>query len=198
MKDNEKIDGLRNEYMTTLTELAGLSVDRASHIPGDMCMNALRSPQEAEESRQAIAKITRRIADVCNKLRAIEQRAKGGIGIPALFGTDLPNAIRAAVAILAGKSLSGSWNHECRIVGNLLQPAGGAEPSDLLAVREAFRKGGLLRPHIHWEAGRTFDEMANVTLSENSYRKLLALEPDSECDDVIRARALVATLGRKG
>ena len=197
MKDTEKMDGLRTEYMTTLAEIAGLAVDRASHIPSDMGMNALRSPEEAAESLKLVEKINRRIADTCNKLRAIEQRAKGGIGIPAVFETDVPNCIRVAVAIFAGRAISGSWGHETRYVGNLLQPAGGDSPQDLLTVRESFRKTGLLRQHIHCEPGRTIDEMGNLTLSETSFRKLLALEPDSECDELFNARSMVALLGRR-
>ncbi len=56
MKDTEKMDGLRTEYMTTLAEIAGMAVE----------------------------KINKRIADSCNKLRAIEQRAKGDRGLPRL------------------------------------------------------------------------------------------------------------------
>jgi len=196
MKD-EKIESLRAEYLAAMAELGGLSVDRASHIPSDMGMNALRSPQEAEESAKMVAKITRRIAEVCNRARAIEQRARGSIGIPALFPADVPNAIRVALAILIGKSLSGSWGHECRNVGTLLQPSAGADPGDLLAVREAFRKGGLLRAHMHVETGRTVDEMGNLTLTEGAFRRLLALEPDSECEDIIRARQIVAACGKR-
>ena len=196
MKD-ERIEGLRAEYLAAMAELGGLSVDRASHLPSDMGMNALRSPQEAEESAKMVAKITRRIAEVCNRARAIEQRARGSIGIPALFPADVPNAIRVAVAILIGKSLSGSWGHESRNVGTFLQPAAGADPSDLLAVREAFRKGGLLRQHILCDAGRTMDEMSNLSLKEGAFRRLLALEPDSECDDLLKARALVALNGKR-
>ena len=36
MKDTEKIDGLRNEYLAAMAELSGLAVDRASHLPGDI------------------------------------------------------------------------------------------------------------------------------------------------------------------
>jgi hypothetical protein len=197
MKDNEKIDGLRTEYLDAMAELGGLSVERASHLPSEIGMNALRSPQEAEESAKTVAKITRRIAEVCNRARAIEQRARGSIGIPALFQADVPNAIRVAIAILVGKSLSGSWMHECRDVGRFLQPAAGADANDLIAVREAFRKSGLLRQHIHCETGRTVDEMGNLSLTEGSFRKLLALEPDSECDDIIKARQLVGVPGKR-
>ena len=196
MKD-EKIDGLRTEYLAAMAELAGLSVERASHLPSEMGMSALRSPQEAEESAKTVTKITRRIAEVCNRARAIEQRARGGIGIPALLSADVPNAIRVATAILVCKSHSGSWQHECRSVGTLLQPAAGADITDLITVREAFRKAGLLRPNLHCEPGRTLDETSNLTLTETAFRKLLALEPDSECDDIIKARALVAALGKR-
>jgi|GEM_PF-1540455 len=196
MKDTENMDALRKEYLTALRELAGLAVDRASHLPYDTGMNFLRSPQDADESNQIAAKITRQIADVCNKSRAIEQRSKGSIGIPALFGKDVPNVIRSALAILVGKSLMGVWNVECRSVANLLTPAGGADPLELMAVREAFRKDGLLRQYIHCEPARTIDEMTNVTLTEVAFRKLLALEPDYECEQLLNARALVAVSGK--
>ena len=197
MKDAEKMDGLRNEYITAMAEVAGLAVDRASHLPGDTGMGSYRSPEDAAESLKTVEKINKRVADACNKLRAIEQRARGGIGIPTVLGTDVPNAIRAAVAILAGKSLSGHWSHETHHLGVLLLSAGGNNPQDLLAVREAFRKTGLLRPHVRCEPGRTLDELSNLTLTESSFRQLLALEPDSECDDMIRAKELVGVIGRR-
>ena len=195
MKATDNIDLLRNEYLAALAELASFTVDRSSRISSDMGMNALQSPKEAEENAKALATITRRLAEVCNKLRAIDQRSRGVLGVPALFAVDVPNAIRDVIAILVGKSLSGSWPHECRNLGNLLPASGGADPQELITVREAFRKGGLMRQHIHAEPGRTLDELANLTLSEASFRKLLALEPDSECDELAKARALVAAVG---
>ena len=197
MKENEKIDGLRTEYLAAMAEMSGLAVDRASHIPGDMGMNSLRSPQEKEESEKVVAKIGRDVAEACNRTRAIEQRSKGLIGVPTLFSTDVPNAIRVALSILVGKSFSGSWQHECRHVGTLLLPSAGADINDTLVVREAFRRNGLLRPHILCEPGRTIEEIGNLAMSERSFRKFLALEPDSECEELINARALVAVSGRR-
>ena len=197
MKDTEKIDGLRTEFLMTQVELSGLAVDRASHLPSDMGMNANRSPQDTEESNKAVAKITRHIAEVCNRSRAIEQQSRGTIGVPTIFESDVPNAIRVALAILVGKSFSGSWQHECRYVGTILQPAAGADINDLLIVRESFRKGGLLRPHVLCEPGRTMEEMKNLAMSEKSFRKFIALEPDSECEDLLKAQALLAGNGRR-
>ena len=136
-------------------------------------------------------------AEVCNRARAIEQRSQGKIGIPTLLETDIPNAIRVAIAILAGKSLSGSWQHECRDVGRILQPAAGGDANDLLLVREAFRRNGLLRPHLHLVVGRTIDEMGNLTLTEKAFRQLLVMEPDSECGDLLTAQTSVAVLGKR-
>ena len=197
MKDTEKIDGLRTEYLAAMAELSGWAVDRTSHLPGDMGMNANRSPQDTEESNKAVAKITRQIAEVCNRARAIEQRSRGTIGVPTIFESDVPNAIRVALAILVGKSFSGSWQHECRYVGTILQPAAGADINDILTVRESFRKGGLLRPHVLCEPGRTMEEMKNLAMSEKSFRKFIALEPDSECEDLLKAQALLAGNGRR-
>jgi hypothetical protein len=197
MKDREKTDELRNEYVSTLAFLAGLATDRATHIPGDAGYGSYRTSAEAAESKAAVEKINLKIAETCNKLRSIEQRARGCIGIPALLGEDVPNAIRLVLAILAGKSLSGYWSHETHHVGAILLPAGGTDPQDLITVREAFRKSGCLRPHIRFEAGRTLDEMSNLTLTETAFRQFLALEPDSECDDVVRAREMIAQLGRR-
>jgi len=191
MQDNEMIDKLRLDYMSTLAEIASMAVDRHENLPSTMGMNCMRSPQDAAESERIVAQASIRITERCNKLRAIEQRSKGAIGIPSVLGKDVPNAIRVAVAILAGKATSGSWPHETHSVGSLLQPAGGADPKDLLAVREAFRQCGILRPHIHCEQARTIDELSNLAITETSYRLLLALEPDSECDELIKARKLV-------
>lgn len=197
MKDREKTDELRNEYVSTLAFLAGLATDRVTHIPGDAGFGSYRTAADAAESKAAIEKIDLKIAETCNKLRSIEQRTRGVIGIPALFGEDKPNAIRIVLAILAGKAVSGYWSHEVHHVGAILLPAGGTNPQDLITVREAFRKTGCLRPHIRFEAGRTIDEMSNLTLTETAIRQFLALEPDTECDDVVGARELVALLGRR-
>ena len=197
MNEHEKSDALRTEYLAAMTELSGLAVDRASHVPGDMGMNALRSSQERDESNKAIIKITRMIADVCNRARAIEQRSKSMIGVPTLFEADVPNAIRVALAILVGKSFSGSWQHECRYVGTMLLPSAGGDINDTLTVREAFRRNGLLRPHILCEPGRTIEEIGNLAMNERSFRRFLALEPDSECEELVNARMLVALNGRR-
>ena len=195
MKATEDIDSLRDEYLSALAELASFSVDRSSRISSDMGMNALQSPQEIEQNAKALATINRRLAEVSNKLRAIEQRSRGVLGVPALFEVDVPNVIRGVIAILVGKSLAGSWPHECRNLGNLLPASGGVDPRELMTVREAFRRSGILRQHINGDPGRTLDEMSNLTLSEVSFRKLLALETDNECADLVKARALVAAVG---
>jgi hypothetical protein len=203
MKDNEKMTGLRDDYIATLAELASLGCDRESHLTSNCGgYNAIRSASVTSESLTTVETINKKIADTCNKLRAIEQRARGEIGIPALFGTDVPNVIRVAASLLAGKSLSGGFHHETRRLGDFLLPVAGNTPQDLVTVREAFRKSGLLRPHIHCTLGRTIDEMENLTFTESAFRKLLALEPDSECEDLIKARELlsssVTTLNGKG
>lgn len=194
MKDNEKMDGLRVDYISTLAELASLGSDRESHLNNNRgAFNVMSSVSDASESLKTVETINKRIADTCNKLRALEQRARGEIGIPALFGTDVPNVIRVAVSLLAGKSTSGLFPHETRRLSDFLVPAAGNTPQDLVTVREAFRKTGILRPHIHCNVGRTFDEMDYLTFTESAFRKLLALEPDSECEDLFKARELVAT-----
>ena len=154
MKSKKAIDALRLEYMDSIAELANLAGDRDSHIAHDVGMNALRTPQEAEESKQVIKKTTQGISDVCNKLQSIEQLACGKIGIPALFDIDdVPSAIRVIVALLAQKSTSGTWLYEARFLNTFLQLAGGNRLEDLLIVREAFRNTGMFRPHVHLASG---------------------------------------------
>jgi hypothetical protein len=197
MKSSENLDQLRTDYLAVLSDLSCQAVERACHLPSEIGMSAMRTQQDAEESRKAIDRTTKQIAEVCNRARAIEQRARGGIGIPAVFGSDVPNTIRVAIAVLAGNSLTGAWSHECRVLGTLVQTAGGADPQELLTIREAFRKGGLLRKHCHCDPGRTMGEIGNVTLTESVFRKLLALEPDDECDELLRARALLGVTGKR-
>ncbi|MDD2600027.1 MAG: hypothetical protein PHO37_12515 [Kiritimatiellae bacterium] len=183
MKEKKVTEELRLEYITTLTEIAGLAIDRDYHLPTTIGINCLRSPEDAEESKQLVARTNIQLDDGCNKLRAIEQSSNGAIGIPALFGTDLPNPIRIAIAILAGKATSGAWPHATHCVGTMLQPSAGTSPKDLLLVRESFSKSGALRPHIHCRLARVIDEISDLTLRESSYRRLLALEPDYECEE---------------
>ena len=197
MKNAENIESLRLDYLNTLSDLACAGVERAAYLPSEAGMSALRTPQDVEEAKKAVDRTSKRIAEVCNKARAIEQRAKGILGIPALFGADVPNSLRVAVAVLAEKCLKGAWTHECRYAGMLVLISGGADPQELLSVREAFRKGGILWRHCHCDAGRTLDEAANLTLTETSFRKYLALEPDYECEEIIEARKLVNLLGKR-
>lgn len=65
-------------------------------------------------------------------------------------------------------------------------------PKDLIALREAFRKHRLRRPHILCTVGWTIDEFENLTLKESAFLRLLALESDSECEELYKARELVA------
>lgn len=192
MKENEKMDGLREEYISTMAELASLGIERATNLPSDMGIFGSGSSSNGAESQKLVETINKKIADTCNKLRSIEQRGRGEIGVPVLFGQDVPNVIRLAVSILVGKSISGRYPHETRRLGDFLMPVGGNCPKDLLTIREAFRKTGLLRPHVHCSLGRTIDEIDNLTLTESSFRQLLALEPDSECGDLYKARELVS------
>lgn len=166
----------------------------------EMCPRSFLSQEDKDERLKETAKLSRKIADQCNKQRAIEQRSGGSIGIPAVFGTDLPNVLRAVVAVLAAKALAGNLlEADTRYLSRLAALcATTASPDDLLAVREAFRKVGALRPQVYVEAGRTLDELGNITLTETAFRKLLALEPDSECDDLMQAKALVGVTGRRG
>lgn len=197
MKGREKIEGYRTDYMTAMTELGTLAIDRGSHLPLESGLSALRSVQDAEESRNAVTKINQQVAETCNRARAIEQLAHGCIGVPALFGVDIPNAIRVVVAILLGKSLAGTWTYESKNVGALLLPASGGNADDMIVAREAFSSRGILRKHIHCELGRTIDETDKLSLTESAFRTLLALEPDSECEDLIQARSLASTNGRR-
>ena len=197
MKAPENLESLRLDYLSSLSDLACLGVERASYLPSEAGMSALRTQQDVEETKKAVERTSKRIAEVANKARAIEQRAKGSLGIPVLFNSDVPNSLRVAVAVMAEKSLKSAWTHECRYVGTLVLISGGADPQELLSVREAFRKGGILRQHCHCDQGRTLDEAGNLTLTETSFRKYLALEPDHECEEIIEARRLVNLIGKR-
>ena len=196
MKETEKIDDLRKQFLSLMNELAGLGIARASHLPIPTTLHALRSPDDVTESTQAVNRANKRIIEVCNQTRAVEQMSRGSLGTHALLGTDLPNALRVAVAVVITKNLTGTCTTECRYLGNLIQVAGGAEIADQILVRQAFERKGVLRPHILCEVGRTLDEFSNITLSESAFRKIAALDADSECDELIRARALVGS-GRR-
>lgn len=196
---SKDLDGLRSEYMAATKEIVMTAVSRQEISVVDLCPRASQTEEDTAEALHKVATLNRTIADLCNKERAIEQRSGGKLGIPAVFSQDIPNVLRVVVAVLGAKALSGGvLEVDTRSLGRLGSlAAGGHNPDDLLIVREAFRKSGLLRPHCHVDAGRTLDELANITLTENAFRKLLGLEPDSECDDLMRARALVAVMGKR-
>ena len=196
MKDTEKIDDLRKQFLSLMNELAGLGIARASHLPIPTTLHALRSPDDVTESTQAVNRANKRIIEVCNQTRAVEQMSRGSLGIPAVFGEDLQNCLRIAVAVMVTKSLTGTCTSDCRYLGNLIQVAAGEIP-DQITVRQAFERKGVLRPHILCEVGRTLDEFSNITLTESAFRKIAALDGDSECDELLRARALVAVSGRR-
>jgi hypothetical protein len=196
---SKDLDGLRSEYMSETKALVMAAVSRQEISVVDLCPRASQTEEDTAEALKKVAKLNRTIADLCNNQRAIEQRSGIKLGIPSLFGHDLPNVLRVLVAVLGAKALSGGvLEVDTRSLGRLGSLAAGAHsPDDLLIVREAFRKSGLLRPHCHVDMGRTLDELANISLTESSFRKLLGLEPDSECDDLMRARALVAVMGKR-
>ena len=57
MKIETNLDELRIAYLNAMIELGALAVDRHSHLPDSTAMNALRSPQEDEESKKMLVKI---------------------------------------------------------------------------------------------------------------------------------------------
>ena len=196
MKHKEKHESLRTEYLKKMMNLGTLAVARSSHLPFQSELNAMYSSKDAEESRNAVGELNLKILDVCDQTRAIEQLAEGELGIPVQFGADVPDPIRIVVALLLGKALSGAWEYDSKDVGTIVLSASGCNVAIMLLVREAFASQGILRKHIHCELGRTVDENYNLSLKESTFRTLLALESDSEHEELIKAKTLVIRNGK--
>ena len=179
------VEDLRISYLNAMTELGKFAADRHSHVPDSAGMSALRSLEELEESNQMVAKLNQKIVQACNQLRSIEQLSRHELGVVRLMGEDVPNSIRVLMAILIGKSLAGSWTYELRNVGTLILPAAGDDVAEQLAVREAFGQNGMMRKYVLCKVGRTIDETSDLTFKESAFRTILALEPDTECDELL-------------
>ena len=182
---------MRSQYLKLTKDLVSTVMKRQSHLSSELCPACYHNPIEERKALKAVAVLNRQASEICDRMRVMETNARGAIGIPAVFKQDVPNVIRIAVAFLAGKSLSASLYQETRTVAALCEMAGGNAPDEMLLLREAMVRSGVLRPHIHCTAGRTIDELENLTLTENAFRKLLSLEPDSEMADIVASQSMV-------
>ena len=196
MKVEQDIEKLRTEYLYICKDL----VQQASQRETALSLRVYPNPKdnaEYEENQKEIKTRDSKIAEICNRMRAIEGRAKGSLGIPALFGSDLPNVFRVGLALLIGNGISSLMHYSCRDVANFLDTvAGSHKPEDQLLVRESFAKNGILRPHLHFEFEKSIDMFDRLSLRETSFRKLLGLAPDDECDVYLNALTLVPSKRR--
>jgi hypothetical protein len=64
----------------------------------------------------------------------------------------------------------------------MAETVAGNDPKELLLVHDAFRSDGALRPLVHFHSGRTVGELTDLTMTEEAFRKLLALSPDLEME----------------
>jgi len=184
------LETMRERYLDLSAELVEAAVDRHDGV-----LNELRPPRfdgsDEKELRKRLAQCNQRIASICDRIRLFERQAGGRIGVPALLGGDVPNPLRIALTVLATRVISHGVTAETRTVAFLADVCAGNVPKDNLIVVESCRSNGVLRPHIHFDYGRTIGELADLTLTEASFRRLLALEPDAEM-------ALLAELRRNG
>jgi len=192
MKEQDNIEQLRAKYTDLLHELAVAIMQRSEIILRDS-----RYPDLEPDAARQVRNLDLKIESAMNRMRPIEKRSHGKLGIRALFGAkDVPPVVRMAVAMLAMKGLCAAFAMECRSVSSLSEAVAAGKPRDMLTIREAFRKQGILRPFVMLITDRTVDEFADITLRESAFRSLLALEPDQECDEWIRARELLGTARR--
>ena len=191
MKVEQDMERLWTEYLHVGKEIVAESAKRESAISQRVYPNP-KDNSEFEANQKEIKGCDAKIAELCNRSRAIEGKAKGSLGIPALFGSDLPNVFRVAISLLIQNALSSTMCSACRDVTMFLDFAAGAhKPEDQLLVRESLTKDGVFRPHLHFEFERSIDLFERLSLREKAFRKLLGLAVDTECDEFVRALTLV-------
>ena len=180
---------LTADFLNTSHSLIVKTILRG-RLLGELCPTFAYS--EADDFRKAtlkqLAETNRDISRLCDKLRAIERRGKGVIGLPALGCRDLPNPLRVAVSILAGKMLSHSLSFEARNLAQLAQTAAADIPRDLLLVRDAFRPDGVLRPYVVFRFGRSLDEFSEISLTERAFLSYLHQPKNEEVESMLALR----------
>jgi len=175
-------DEKRVGYMDLLNALILEAIERRDAVLHELCPPRIDISNEKMLLKQ-LAASNQKIASMCDRMRLAERQAGGRLGVPALIsGGDIPNPVRTVLAFLISKCLSQVVFRECRTVGDLAETAAGNDSNQLLEVHDAFSKGGTLRPHIHYDYGRTISEISDITLKESAFRQLLGLAQDSELE----------------
>ena len=176
-----KVDDLskaRSQFLEAVRRIVLVLFQRDRLERYELCPEAVEEPTKVALEKLAALRV--RIAKLASEMCDIEQKAGKKLGALALFGAEPEPPVRLAVALLTGKALSDSVASRVMTVGELAQfCVGNSCPDDLLIVRRAFARGGILRPHCVFQMGRSLDETRRLYLCEKSLGIALAL-PASE------------------
>lgn len=174
-----KKDELASRQRDWLTRAKGLSLallKRRKHF-NDLCPLMGADEDERKAVLRQVAEVNDEIASHCRAMSAIEVHGEP-LGLRALLpdGDDLQ---RCAIALMVMARLSPTAGREVDTVGRLAEIVGACDPADALAVRDAFRSTGCLRPHVHCSRHANIDEW-DVALTEEAFERLLGRQPDEE------------------
>ncbi|MEI7590346.1 MAG: hypothetical protein WCJ49_03425, partial [Deltaproteobacteria bacterium] len=125
----------RSEYLHVLKQIVSRSMTRHSVLTGDLCPQ-FNPDGPKPESLRKFSKLNSEIDALCDKMKAVEVKAKGRIGCPVLFGRqNISNPFRIVLAFLTAKSLSDTTGSILRSVSSICEYCGANDVPAVLEIR---------------------------------------------------------------
>jgi hypothetical protein len=175
-----ELEQRRSSWLKMAKSLVVSLIRRDSILSEVMCpMMPLRDPTEKQEALRGVAKLSKEIADVSERMALIEN-GDPYLGARALLdeeGVDVP--VRSAVALLIAARHDHGFTSD--IIGEIVKISSGQDPVAAEALRRQFQFAeGSIRPHVRVvRSSPSLDEW-HVAIRESSLALALGREPDGE------------------
>jgi hypothetical protein len=163
----------RTEYLIVGRRLVSAIYRRNMMERCELCVENVNPPNKANLLEYSV--LLKKVGELGQEMSRYEQQTDGKIGVLALLGAEPPQPIRLALSLLLARSLCDSVSDRVNTVGELAEFSVGTQSPDvLLSVRQAFSRGGCLRPHCELLMRATLDQ-CRVSLAERAFAVMLAL-----------------------
>jgi hypothetical protein len=163
----------RTEYLKIGRKLVAAIYRRNMLERCDLCVENVNPPSKA--SLVEFSVLMKKVGEFAQEMARQEQESGNKIGVLALLGAEPPPPIRLALSLLLARSLCDSVSDRVSTVGEIAEFSVGTQsPDDMLAVRQAFARHGVLRPHSELVMRGTLDQ-SRVSLAERAFAVMLAL-----------------------
>jgi len=177
MARRKTLDCHRARYLDAVKRIvvAAHSLQSMRDVELAVCMTV--PPDEDDMERATV--LQRELHNACEAMRRIEKDSRHRLGVGALTGSDLPDALRIAICILAGKCCTDAV--QVTSVSALAELSAGHDAAGLLLVHEAMKKGGALRDYVSLDflGARNLGE-ADPALTEAALERLFRLHASVE------------------